>query len=128
MGWACRSPRIGRIICRGRCRRRFGRSWAKALTKKGKFVFLVNEALTAETASFWPAKQRLLLGRAAPPFARSLRRHDVLGLPIHRDIARLGRHALEPGADLGKGREVVIARMREVGVGIERDVGNAVAF
>src|SRR5262249_17945785 len=45
MGWACRSPRIGRIICRGRCRRRFGRSWAKALTKKGKFVFLVNEAL-----------------------------------------------------------------------------------
>src|SRR5262249_9435790 len=45
MAWACRSPRISRLICCGGCRRRFGRSWAKALTKKGKFVFLVNEAL-----------------------------------------------------------------------------------
>src|SRR5262245_66157705 len=98
MAWACRSPRIGRIICRGRCRRRFGRSWAKALTKKGKFVVLVNEALTPEPLGFGPQNSGCFWG-ARHCRARSLRRHDVLGLPIHRDIARLGRHALEPGAD-----------------------------
>src|SRR6516164_10400175 len=81
-------------------------------------------SVNAGTASFWPAKQ--LFARAALPRARSFRRHDVLGLPIHRDIARLRRHAIEPGADLRKSREVVIARMREMGVGIERDVGDAV--
>src|SRR5262249_48863759 len=45
MAWTCQSPRISRLICRGGCRRGFGRSWAKALAKKGKFVFLVNEGL-----------------------------------------------------------------------------------
>jgi hypothetical protein len=29
----------------GRCRRRFGRSWAKNLANEGKFVFWVNEQL-----------------------------------------------------------------------------------
>src|SRR5262245_19156993 len=85
-------------------------------------------SVNAGTAWFWPAKRASLFGPAAVPRARSFRRHDVLGLPIHRDIARLGRYALEPGADLGKSHEVVIARMRKVGVGIERDVGDAVAF
>jgi hypothetical protein len=33
-------------ICRGGCRHGFGWSWAKALVKRGKFVVLVNEALT----------------------------------------------------------------------------------
>src|SRR5215471_1019142 len=99
MAWACRSPRISRLICCGGCRRRFGRSWAKALTKKGKFVFLVNEALTPEPLGFGPQNRARFLG-ARQCRARSFRRHDVLGLPIHRDIARLGRYALEPGADL----------------------------
>src|SRR5262245_65435337 len=82
-------------------------------------------SVNAGTAWFWPAKQGSLFGRAAPPRARSFRRHDVLGLPIHRDIARLRRYALEPGADLRKSREVVIARMREVGVGQVRADGDA---
>src|SRR6516164_7525924 len=126
MAWTCQSPRISRLICRGGCRRGFGRSWAKALAKEGKFVFLVNEGLTPNALLVRP--QNTLFARAAPALARSLRRYDVLGPPIHRDIARLRRHALEPGTDLRKGREVVIARMREVGVGIERDVGDAVTI
>src|SRR5262249_5569916 len=67
MGWACRSPRIGRIICRGRCRRRFGRSWAKALTKKGKFVFLVNEALSPPSLQEAAGGSTPLAIRALPP-------------------------------------------------------------
>src|SRR5262245_32886961 len=126
MAWACRSPRISRLICCGGCRRRFGRSWAKALTKKGKFVSLVNEALTPKPLWFGPHNTVGFRG-ARHRRPRSFRRRDVLGLPIHRNIARLGRHAFEPGADPGKGREVVVARMREVGVGIERNVGDAVA-
>jgi hypothetical protein len=37
-------------ISRGRCRHRFGRTWAKALANKGHFMFLVNKRLTPAVA------------------------------------------------------------------------------
>src|SRR3974390_301744 len=45
------APRISlrfHLEIRGRCRRLFGRTRAKALTNKGNFMFLVNEQLTRE--------------------------------------------------------------------------------
>src|SRR5947199_10837368 len=124
--WASQSPRISRAICGGRCRRRFGRSWAKTLAKKGKFVVLVNEALTPNRlASLHASKARL--GRRAGTLPRLFRRHHVCGLPIHGDMPRLPLHPLEQRADLGKAREIEIAGMREVRVGIKRDIGDGVA-
>src|SRR3954468_4730494 len=54
-------------------------------------------------------------------------RRNRLRVPIHRHIVRLCRHAIEPGADLRKGGEIVIAEMRDMGIGIKRDVGDGVA-
>src|SRR5262249_11284193 len=42
-------------------------------------------------------------------------------------MPRLRRDALEPAADRRKAREVVVARMREMRVGVERDVSDGVA-
>src|SRR5262245_3508976 len=74
-------------------------------------------------------EEKSLLVEAQPSaLRRSFRRYGVGGLPIHRDMPRLGRDALEPAADLGKAREVVVAGMREMGVGVKRDVGDGVAI
>src|SRR3954453_17658666 len=71
------------------------------------------------------ASCRLRLRRATD--ATALFRRDRLRLPVHRHIVRLCRDAIEPGANLRKGGEIVIAEMREMGVGIKRDVGDGVA-
>src|SRR5262245_33461226 len=42
-------------------------------------------------------------------------------------MARLSRHALEPAADLGKTREVIVAGVRQMGIGIKRDVSDGIA-
>src|ERR1700724_80042 len=49
------------------------------------------------------------------------------GAPIHRDVARLAGHPLEPGADLRETGQVEVALMRHVRIGVERDVGDGVA-
>src|SRR5256884_7499271 len=48
-------------------------------------------------------------------------------VPIHRDVVRLARDALEPGAQRRKSGKIEIALVRHVGVRIERDVGDGVA-
>src|SRR6516225_8576736 len=50
------------------------------------------------------------------------------GLPIHPDVPGLLGDALEPGADRGKSGEVEVAFIGDVGVAVERDVGDGVAF
>src|SRR5213076_571074 len=58
---------------------------------------------------------------------RSPRRRRVCRLFVHHHMPGLGGDAIEPGADVGKAGEVVVALVREVGVGVERDVGDGVA-
>ena len=48
-------------------------------------------------------------------------------MPIHRDVVRLARDALEPGAQRRKSGKIEIALVRHVGVRVERDVGDGVA-
>src|SRR6516225_8059024 len=45
---------------------------------------------------------------------------------LHSDVAWLARDTLEPGANCRERAEVVVALMRDVGVRIERDVGDGV--
>src|SRR6266852_2131708 len=115
--WTCQSPRISFRICpriRGRCRLRFDRTGAKPLTNMGVFVVLVNEGLTPK---------HFAKSCGARVTVRSLG-GDRSRLLVHRDVPRLGRYAVEPAANRRKGREVEIAFVRDVRVGIERDVGD----
>ena len=48
-------------------------------------------------------------------------------LLIHQQMAGLLRHAVEPGADRRKRGQIEIARVREMGMGVERDVRDGVA-
>src|SRR5580704_10931069 len=57
----------------------------------------------------------------------SLRRDGSRRLMLQGHMSRLVRHACEPGADRGKCREIVVAQMRHVRVGVKRDVGDRVA-
>ena len=130
------------------------------MAKKGKFVFLVNERLTAKrpcnrakrkASDFgdfrglerpdpgFDAGKDIQFGVPIRPgdlqtFVREeglpalFRRDDGLGLPIHRDMSRLSRYAIEPGADFRKGGEVVIAFVREMGICIKRDVGDRIVI
>src|SRR5262249_56029362 len=72
-----------------------------------------------------PTRKSLLVRSCAP--RASFPRHLVRGLPLHRHMARLSRHALEPAADLGKAGEVIVAGVRQMGIGIKRDVSDGVA-
>jgi hypothetical protein len=47
-------------------------------------------------------------------------------MPVHRDVAGLIDDAIEPGASRREGCELEIAFVRQVRVGVERDVGDSV--
>jgi hypothetical protein len=49
------------------------------------------------------------------------------GTPVHRDVAGLVGNPLEPGPDSVKSGEVEVAFIGDMGVAIERDVGDGVA-
>src|SRR5665647_102520 len=53
-----------------------------------------------------------------------LRRHQLFRLPVHRHVARFRSDAVEPGADRRIAAEVEVALMGDVGVGVERYVGD----
>src|SRR5437870_4965729 len=72
----------------------------------------------------WP--QRCVVSRGNEP--RSLRRDYVFRLPIHRHMSGLGRHAIEPGADRGKSPEVEVALVREMRIGVKRNIGDGIAI
>src|SRR3954451_19491353 len=47
---------------------------------------------------------------------------------VHGDVARLFGHPCEPRVDGLKGREVVVAKMSEMRISVECDVGDGVAI
>src|SRR5205807_4534143 len=49
---------------------------------------------------------------------------DVGRPPVHRYESRGPLDAMQPGADCGKGREVEVAALGDMGVAIQRDVGD----
>src|ERR1700734_2352684 len=57
----------------------------------------------------------------------SLRDRHRGRMPIHPDVAGLLGDALEPGADGGESGEVEVAFIGDVGIAVERDVGDGVA-
>ena len=67
----------------------------------------------------------MCVGRSDLNFLR--RGHRPGRLPVHGDVVRLGGDAVEPVAHRRKAREIVVALVRQVGVGVERDVGDGIA-
>src|SRR5947208_9380163 len=83
--------------------------------------------VNAQSARPSVEERLLVVARTAGALGGSFRRDRVGGLPIHGDMPRLRRDPLEPAADRRKAREIVVARMREMGVGVECDISDGVA-